>query len=115
LFLFFNASCIQPVLFLRGKLFSKSLHQLKIEKVKFKSGLLLEIEVIPIADTLIKHQQSITLRHRHSSIAFFGYSKGGSELHDRFQQVTIKPNSFLFVSKDRVQALDNQKSKPFMI
>lgn len=78
----------------------------EIKKVKFKSGLPLEIEVIPIAETVTNHQQIITNPHRAEFYHIFWTQKGAANYQIDFQTVTVKPNSFLFVNKDRVQSLD---------
>lgn len=79
----------------------------EIKTVKFKSGLPLEIEVIPIAQTVTTHQQTITNPHRAEFYHIFWVQKGTAHYQIDFETVTVQPNSFLFVSKDRVQSLDN--------
>ena len=77
-----------------------------IRKVKFKSGLPLEIEIISIADTVVKHHDTITNPHRAEFYHIFWIQKGTAEYLVDFEPVKVKANSFLFVNKDRVQAID---------
>ena len=84
--------------------------QSEINHVKFKSGLPLEIEVLPIADTVLKHHQTITTPHRAEFYHIFWVQKGTAEYLVDFEPVKLKAGSFLFVNKDRVQAID-QRSK----
>ena len=81
--------------------------QSDIKKVKFKPGLPLEVEIIPIADTVIKHHDTITNPHRPEFYHIFWIQKGTPEYLVDFKKVIIQANSFLFVNKDRVQALDH--------
>jgi AraC family transcriptional regulator, transcriptional activator of pobA len=73
--------------------------QSEIRKVKFKSGLPLEIEVIPIADTVVKHHQTITTPHRAEFYHIFWVQKGSAEYLVDFEPVKLKAGSFLFVNK----------------
>jgi len=66
----------------------------------------LEIEVIPIADTIVKHHDTITTPHRVEFYHIFWVQKGTAEYFIDFEPVKLKANSFLFVNKDRVQAID---------
>jgi AraC family transcriptional activator of pobA len=79
-----------------------------IQQVNFKAGLPLEIEVIPIADTLSKHHRSISTPHRASFYNIFWVQQGVAEYLVDFEPVRVKANSFLFVNKDRVKALDHK-------
>lgn len=81
--------------------------QSQINQVKFKAGLPLEIEVLPIADTVLKHHQTITTPHRAEFYHIFWVQKGTAEYLVDFQPVNLKASSFLFVNKDRVQAIDH--------
>lgn len=82
--------------------------QSQIRHVKFRPGLPLEIEVIPIADTVIKHQDTIKIPHRAEFYHIFWVQKGTAEYLIDFEPVKVKANSFLFVNKDRVQAFDTR-------
>jgi hypothetical protein len=84
--------------------------QSEINHVTFKSGLTLEIEVLPIADTVLKHNKTITTPHRAEFYHVFWVQKGTAEYLVDFEPVKLKAGSFLFVNKDRVQAID-QRSK----
>ena len=84
--------------------------QSQINRVKFKAGLPLEIEVLPIADTVFKHHQTITTPHRAEFYHIFWVHKGTAEYLVDFEPVKLKAGSFFFVNKDRVQAID-QRSK----
>jgi AraC family transcriptional activator of pobA len=84
--------------------------QSEIQKVKFKPGLPLEIEVIAIADTVTKHHQTITNPHRAEFYHIFWVQIGTAEYLIDFEPVEVKLNTFLFVNKDRVQAI-NHNSK----
>ena len=79
----------------------------EINQVKFKAGLALEIEVLPIADTVLKHHQTITIPHRAEFYHIFWIQKGIAKYLVDFEPVVVKANSFLFINKDRVQAIDN--------
>jgi len=81
--------------------------QSDIKSVKFKEGLPLEIEVIPIAETFQKHTHTISNPHRAEFYHIFWFQKGTATYLIDFQPVPIKANSFLFVNKNRVQVLDN--------
>jgi AraC family transcriptional activator of pobA len=81
--------------------------QSQIKQVKFKPGLPLEIEVLPIADTFLKHHQTITSPHRAEFYHIFWVQKGTAKYLIDFKPVEIKANSFLFVNKDRIQVLDH--------
>jgi len=83
---------------------------LEIQKVKFKQGLPLEIEVMPIAETILKNKPGISTPHRAEFYHIFWIQKGIAEYYIDFEPLKIKSNSFLFINKDRVQAKDN-KSK----
>lgn len=82
--------------------------QSKIKQVKFKPGLPLEIEVISIADTVVKHHDTITTPHRAEFYHIFWVQKGTAEYLIDFESVKVKGPSFLFVNKDRVQAIDTR-------
>jgi len=79
-----------------------------IKQVKFKPGLPLEIEIIPVADTIAKHKEVTTTAHRAEFYHIFWIQKGTAEYLIDFQPVQVKADSFLFVSKDRVQVLDHK-------
>jgi AraC family transcriptional regulator, transcriptional activator of pobA len=81
--------------------------QSQINRVKFKAGLPLEIEVLPIADTVLKYHQTITTPHRAEFYHIFWVQKGTAEYLVDFEPVKLKAGSFLFVNKDRVQAIDH--------
>lgn len=81
--------------------------QSSINHVKFKAGLPLEIEVLPIADTVSKHRQTITNPHRAEFYHIFWVQKGRADYLIDFEPVRVKAGSFLFVNKNRVQAIDN--------
>ena len=68
----------------------------------------MEIEVLPIADTVLKHHQTITNPHRAEFYHIFWVQKGTAEYLIDFEPVKLKASSFLFVNKDRVQAIDQQ-------
>ncbi|KAA8483436.1 AraC-like DNA-binding protein [Arcticibacter tournemirensis] len=82
--------------------------QSEIKQVTFKSGLPLEIEIIPIAATVAKHHNSITVPHRATFYHIFWIQKGTAEYLIDFEPVKAEANSFLFVNKDRVKAIDNR-------
>lgn len=84
--------------------------QSRIQQVKFKAGLPSEIEVIPIAETVSRHRSSISMPHRADFYSIFWIQRGTAEYLVDFEPVQVKANSFLFVNKDRVKALD-QKSE----
>jgi len=77
----------------------------QIKNILFKEGLFNEIEVIPIADTIAKHRDNITLPHRDSFYNIFWYQKGSAIHFVDFKPIKVKPNSILFVDKNRVQIL----------
>ena len=81
--------------------------QTQIEKVKFKSGLPLEIEVLPIAETVAKHRTIITAPHRTEFYNIYWIKNGNATYLIDFEPVELKVNSFLFVNKDRVTAVDH--------
>ena len=64
----------------------------EIQKVKFKSGLPLEIEVIPIAQTVTAYQHIITNPHRAEFYHIFWVQKGTPNYQIDFQTVTVKSN-----------------------
>jgi AraC family transcriptional activator of pobA len=78
----------------------------QIKNILFKKGLSNEIEVIPIADTIAKHRENMTLPHRDSFYNIFWYQKGNATHFVDFKPIKVKPNSILFVDKNRVQMLD---------
>lgn len=80
--------------------------QSEIKQVKFKPGLPLEIEVLPIADTVLKHRKSITAPHRTEFYHIFWVQKGTAEYLVDFEPVKMKAGTFLFINKDRVKAID---------
>lgn len=77
-----------------------------IRQVKFKAGLPLEIEVISIAATVVKHHDTIAIPHRAEFYHIFWVQKGTAEYFIDFEPVKVTGPSFLFVNKDRVQAID---------
>lgn len=79
----------------------------KIKYIKFKEGLPLEIEIIPIADTILRHQLIISRPHRAEFYHIFWIQKGTAEYQIDFEPVKVGENSFLFVNKNRVQVWDN--------
>lgn len=83
--------------------------QSKIKQVKFKIGLPLEIEIIPIAATVVKHHDTISIPHRAEFYHIFWIQKGNAEYLVDFEPVKVKANSFLFLNKDRVKAIDNKR------
>ena len=78
----------------------------QIKSILFKQGLSIEIEVISIADTFLKHRDNITLPHRDNFYNIFWYQKGTATHLVDFKPIKVKPNSLLFVNKQRVQMLD---------
>ena len=82
--------------------------QSDIEKVKFKPGLPWEIEIVPIADTVIKHQQSIIHPHRPEFYHIFWIQRGVAKYLIDFEPIIVRPDCFLFVNKDRVQSIDDR-------
>lgn len=68
----------------------------------------MEIEVIPIADTVSKHKIAISSPHRAEFFHIIWIQKGTAEYQIDFELVKVKANSFLFVNKDRVKALGNE-------
>lgn len=80
----------------------------EIQKVKFKQGLPQEIEVVPIAETILKNKPGISSPHRAEFYHIFWIQKGKAEYYIDFQLVKIKADSFLFINKDKVQAKDNK-------
>ena len=77
-----------------------------IKSILFKKGLSNEIEIIPIADTILKHRDNITLPHRDTFYNIFWYQKGSAYHLVDFKPIKVKTNSILFVNKHRVQMLD---------
>jgi AraC-like DNA-binding protein len=77
-----------------------------IKQVKFKAGLPLEIEVIPIAETVSKHYETVSNPHRAEFYHIFWVQKGTAEYLVDFAPVNLKAGSFLFVNKARVQTFD---------
>ncbi len=78
----------------------------QIKNILFKEGLPMEIEVIPIAATLLKHRENIAFPHRDNYYNIFWYQKGSARHIVDFNPIKVKANSFLFVNKDRVQMMD---------
>jgi AraC family transcriptional activator of pobA len=78
----------------------------EIKSILFKKGLSLEIEIIPIAETISKHRTNITLPHRDNFYNIFWYQKGSASHVVDFKPIQVKTNSILFVNKHRVQMLD---------
>jgi AraC family transcriptional regulator, transcriptional activator of pobA len=78
-----------------------------IKQVKFKAGLPWEIEVIPIAETVSKHFETVSNPHRAEFYHIFWVQKGTAEYMIDFAPVKLKAGSFLFV-KARVQTFDYQ-------
>lgn len=80
--------------------------QSEIQKVKFKAGLPLEIEVISIAETVSRHKPAISTPHRADFYHILWIQMGTAEYLVDFEPVEVKANSLLFVNKDRVMAFD---------
>ncbi len=80
----------------------------EIQKVKFKQGLPQEIEVVLIAETILKNKPGIASPHRAEFYHIFWIQQGTAEYYIDFELVTINADSFLFINKDRVQAKDNK-------
>jgi AraC family transcriptional regulator, transcriptional activator of pobA len=78
----------------------------KIKSILFKEGLSLEIEIIPIANTILNHRDNITLPHRDHFYNIFWYQKGKATHVVDFKPIQVKANTILFVNKHRVQMLD---------
>jgi AraC family transcriptional activator of pobA len=78
----------------------------EIKNILFKKGLSLEIEIIPIAETVLTHRDNITLPHRDYFYNIFWYQKGSASHVVDFKPIQVKTNSILFVNKHRVQMLD---------
>lgn len=78
----------------------------QIKNILFKKGLSNEIEVISIAETIAKHHANITLPHRDNFYNIFWYQKGNAIHFVDFKPINVKPNSILFVDRNRVQMLD---------
>ncbi len=77
-----------------------------IKRISFKEGLAVEIEVISIAETLSKHHDNIAFPHRDNYYNIFFYQKGTASHIVDFNEIKVKPNTILFVNKNRVQMLD---------
>lgn len=77
-----------------------------IKSIQFKKGLSYEMEVIPIAETFLKHRDNIALPHRDTFYNIFWYQKGNANHLVDFKPIKVKANSILFVNKHRVQMLD---------
>jgi AraC family transcriptional activator of pobA len=78
----------------------------QIKSILFKEGLPLEIEIIPIAATLLKHRENIAFPHRDNYYNIFYYQRGTACHIVDFKPIKVKANSLLFVNKNRVQMLD---------
>lgn len=78
----------------------------QIKKILFKKSLSLEIEIIPIAKTFSNHHNTIAIPHRDNFYNIFWYQKGTANHLVDFKPIKVKPNSILFVNKNRVQMLD---------
>jgi hypothetical protein len=71
----------------------------QIKNILFKKGLPNEIEVIPIADTIAKHRDNITLPHRDSFYNIFWYQKGTATHFVDFFFLLI-----IFLTSNRIMA-----------
>jgi len=78
----------------------------QIKSILFKEGLPIEIEIIPIAATLLNHHENIAFPHRDNYYNIFWYQKGTANHVIDFKPIKVKANSLLFVNKNRVQMLD---------
>jgi AraC-like DNA-binding protein len=78
----------------------------QIKSILFKEGLSIEMEIIPIAATFLKHKESIALPHRDDFYNIFWYQKGRANHFIDFKPITVSKHSLLFVNKNRVQMLD---------
>ena len=77
-----------------------------IKSILFKQGLSIEIEIISIAETLIKHRDNLAFPHRDNFYNIFWYQKGTANHFIDFKPVKVRANSILFVNKHRVQMFD---------
>ncbi|MDJ1466557.1 AraC family transcriptional regulator [Xanthocytophaga flava] len=78
----------------------------KIKQYAFKPGLPLEIEIISIGDTFLKGLAETTKPHRTDFYQVFWFQKGNPIHIVDFRSVELKPNSLLFIKKQRVHQFD---------
>ncbi len=77
-----------------------------IKSFSFKSGLRTELEIIPISYLFSEHRESIALPHRAEFYHVFWFTKGNPVFTVDFIPIALKPDSLLFVRKNRVQFFD---------
>lgn len=77
-----------------------------IRTYPFKPGLLHQIEVIPIAATLVRHREMLTRPHRTDFYHIFWFREGSPTHLVDFEPIPLQPNSLLFVNKNRVHLFD---------
>jgi AraC family transcriptional regulator, transcriptional activator of pobA len=77
-----------------------------IKKYRFKEGLPLEIEIIPIAKTFSLHSADMTIPHRTNFYHIVWIQKGNPIHIVDFKPIKIPSNSLLFINKERVHSFD---------
>lgn len=77
-----------------------------ISRYGFKEGLPVEFELISLSDIYSKHKNLLISPHRADFYHIIWFQKGNPTHWLDFEPIKIKPNSLLFVSKDKVQSFD---------
>jgi len=77
-----------------------------IKTYDFKSGLVNEIELVPISAILKNHPHTIVEPHRADFYHVFWFTKGTPVHTVDFVPIHIRPDTLLFISKNRVQIFD---------
>ncbi|HEY8938183.1 MAG TPA: AraC family transcriptional regulator [Cyclobacteriaceae bacterium] len=77
-----------------------------ISSYKFKSGLLLEFEILSVKDLYKKHKDILTVPHRADFYHILWIHKGGGSHLIDFQPVKFKTDSILFINKGNVHFFD---------
>ncbi len=77
-----------------------------VKKYKFKSGIDLQIEVVPLTTLLTSNKQHLVTPHRTDFYHIFLFENCKPTHFVDFNPIKINPNSLLFIDKDRVHQFD---------
>lgn len=80
----------------------------EIKKYDFKTGLPQEFEIVDLAELYKKHKDTITTTHRAGFYHIIWFQQGSPIHLVDFKPIKIKPNTLLFLNKDKVHRFDNK-------
>ena len=82
----------------------------EIKKYEFKPGLSIEFELVGLLDLYKKHKELMTNPHRTNFYHVLWFQKGITSHLVDFKQISIEPDTILFLNKDIVHHFSNAEN-----